>query len=640
MVPVASAGRVGKGRVAAFGHGAYFSAESIKVGETGRLLQNVLQWASGRTGKVRVGHLDPSDQAWLNGLGFETFRVTRGTIANDLNRVDVLVMQAGFEHQSVEAFVRAGGGLVTGHTPWGWMQLNPQKDLASEMPLQSLLHKAGLAFSDGTAEQVWPAKSFEESQRNNASWALRHLATDGQQASSILMATLRSTTPQIEINRNIRTAVSESPTDAPSAANPLTSRNSLARLSLTIRHLDRSAAKSVPKIEPSSTDFPGPVPTDAPRVETSLMLPVDVRQWVSTGLYAAPGEGITIESSVVMSGVSIQIGCHSDSLWHLDQWQRHPEITVRRILTPGVMRMSSPFGGLVYLVVDRPQTLPIQTFTFDNVVRSARYVHGKTSREDWANQLKHQAPWAEIGSDKVIFSVPIADARKVKDPVALMDLWDKSLELYSDLDGRPLPNRPERIVCDRQISAGYMHSGYPIMTWMDKSIEMSLNVESLTSQGTWGHWHELGHNHQKPEWTFAGTGEVTCNLYALYLMEKVAGKKLWDRIGNERSKLPAYFAKGGDFAQWKSEPFLALTMYAQLVEAFGWDALKKYLRSYESEDFGRLPKTDDEKRDQFLIRYSKVVGKNLGPFFQKWGVPTSVSARSSLNSLPTWIPKS
>jgi hypothetical protein len=148
----------------------------------------------------------------------------------------------------------------------------------------------------------------------------------------------------------------------------------------------------------------------------------------------------------------------------------------------------------------------------------------------------------------------------------------------------------------------------------------------------------LGHNHQKPEWTFGGTGEVTCNLYSLYLMEKIAGKKLWDRVGKERAKLPAYFAKGGDFEQWKREPFLALTMYAQLIEAFGWDSMKKYLRSYEGPNAGPQPKTDAEKRDQFMVRYSKVVGKNLAPFFQKWGVPTSKGARDSLSAIPVWLP--
>lgn len=638
IIPVASAGRLGKGRVAAFGHGGFLSAESAKEGDTGRLLANVIQWCSGRAGKLRVGCIERSDQDWVRSLGFEPIPVSRGSLEADLRRADVAILPASFDSPIIESYVKNGGGLITAHTPWGWMQLNPGKDLATQMPMQGLLHQAGLSFSDGYAERVWPAKDQKESSRVNAAQALGNLNTDGQQASSTIMAALRSTTERDEFNRQVRNAVTGATIKTPTEKSPLTSKDALSRLALTVKHLDRQAGKPSVRVEPSASDFPGSVPDTAPRVEASVMIPVNVAQWVSTGLYAAPGGEITIESPAALANTSVQIGCHSDTLWHLDRWQRHPEITVRKTLAPGVTRISSPFGGLVYIAVDRRNSLPDQKLTFSNVIRSARYVHGKTTLVQWKDQLKHQAPWVEIGSEKVIFSVPLADAQKVADPVALMNLWDKSLDLYSELDGRPLPNRPERIVCDRQISAGYMHSGYPIMTWMDRSIEMSLSVKSLTTEGTWGHWHEIGHNHQKGEWTFDGTGEVTCNLYSLYLMEKIAGKTLWDRIGSEKPKVEKYLAKGGDFNEWKREPFLALYMYGQLIEAFGWDSVKKYLRSYEGPNAGTMPKNDLEKRDQFMTRYSRVIGKNLGPFFQGWGVPTSAGARESLRDMPVWVP--
>jgi hypothetical protein len=184
-----------------------------------------------------------------------------------------------------------------------------------------------------------------------------------------------------------------------------------------------------------------------------------------------------------------------------------------------------------------------------------------------------------------------------------------------------------------------MHSGYPIMTWMDDSIPLSLDATRLTTQGTWGHWHELGHNRQKGAWTFEGTGEVTNNVFTLYMMDKVAGQSIWKRIGSEEPKFKTYIEKGGDFGQWKREPFLALYMYGQLVDAFGWDSMKKYFRSYEGPNAGAMPRSDEEKRDQFMVRYSRVVGKNLSAFFQAWAVPTSASARESLKDLPAWLPK-
>ena len=40
-----------------------------------------------------------------------------------------------------------------------------------------------------------------------------------------------------------------------------------------------------------------------------------------------------------------------------------------------------------------------------------------------------------------------------------------------------------------------------------------------------------------------------------------------------------------------------------------------------------------------MVRFSQTIGKNLGPFFQAWGVPTSQAARDSIQSLPQWLPE-
>ena len=38
-------------------------------------------------------------------------------------------------------------------------------------------------------------------------------------------------------------------------------------------------------------------------------------------------------------------------------------------------------------------------------------------------------------------------------------------------------------------------------------------------------------------------------------------------------------------------------------------------------------------------RVSRAVGKDLGPFFDAWGVPTSHAARDSIKDLPRWMPE-
>jgi len=39
-----------------------------------------------------------------------------------------------------------------------------------------------------------------------------------------------------------------------------------------------------------------------------------------------------------------------------------------------------------------------------------------------------------------------------------------------------------------------------------------------------------------------------------------------------------------------------------------------------------------------MVRFSRACGRNLGPFFVAWGVPTSEAARKSIESLPEWMP--
>ena len=104
-----------------------------------------------------------------------------------------------------------------------------------------------------------------------------------------------------------------------------------------------------------------------------------------------------------------------------------------------------------------------------------------------------------------------------------------------------------------------MHSGYPIMTHLDAA-ERMVNVELLSTKGDWGLFHEMGHNHQSPDWTFDGTTEVTCNLFALYVLQTVVG--LHGIAGHEaladREKRAAdHVRAGAPFSKWKSDPFLA-----------------------------------------------------------------------------------
>jgi len=76
-----------------------------------------------------------------------------------------------------------------------------------------------------------------------------------------------------------------------------------------------------------------------------------------------------------------------------------------------------------------------------------------------------------------------------------------------------------------------------------------------------------------------------------------------------------------------------------MKNAFGWDPFVKTFKEYMAPGAQR-PRNDGDKRDQWMVRFSKNVGRNLGPFFQAWGIPTSQKARDSIQNLPVWMPES
>ena len=340
----------------------------------------------------------------------------------------------------------------------------------------------------------------------------------------------------------------------------------------------------------------------------------------------------------------MRIGCHSDRLYRLEKWKRAPEISFTWPLREAVTKMANPFGGLVYLVVPGKCALESVKVDVAGAIESPLYVHGETSESDWQSAVRSTgAPWSEFASKRIIVSVPTEIARRVRDPQKLMEAWDEVLRFEDELGMISKEGvRPERIVCDQQISAGYMHSGYPVMTWMDQAENLASD-RNVAKDGNWGFYHEFGHNHQRGDWTFDGTGEVTCNLFSLYVFDKLCGipPEKHDRGNKEfrEARMRDYFAfNRGNFSQWKSKPFIALVPYIQLQQEFGWETYQKVFAEYEALDASERPKTDDAKRDQWMVRFSKATGRNLGPFFQAWNIPVSENALGEIAELEPWMP--
>lgn len=668
--PVVVASRLGSGRVVAFGHESFFA--STGKGDSGKFLQNSVRWASSRTtakpAEIKVGVLKNDGLLkYLKTQGFDTTILDPKDWHTKLTGLHVVVADTSdwkpdASRPALDKFIRAGGGLLTAGLGWGWLQLNSGKTLSDHHAGNLLLTHAGILWLEGTLSRT-AKDGFSTANALptvvNTSHALNTLLTVTNastpitqqlvgQASWILTQTAQALPKSDKLLQPQLLALRQRSTGKlPSTRSPLKTQDALERLTMT---LDLQALKNANpaqiKAHPAATEFPGSVPSSAERITKNLVLKTKQTGWHSTGLYAAPGEiiRVSLPTNALKDRLSIRIGCHTDRLWNLPTWSRAPEISTSQSLTKTNTAIASAFGGLIYIEVPGNAAAKEIPITIVGGVSAPHFILGQTKLDDWRQTIRnHPAPWAELETAKLVLSVPSTAIRALDDPEALMLYWDKVLDGIADLATISRDRkRPERIVPDVQISAGYMHSGYPIMTHLDV-VEESLNLKHLTTKGSWGHYHELGHNHQAPEWTFDGTTEVTCNLFSLYTYDQVLGLGLkgHNSIGTDaREKhLQKYFGTNAKFDDWKREPFLALTMYYQMVEAFGWDAFKKTFTEYRNLPKEQRPKNDDQERDQWLVRFSRTTGKNLGPFFEAWKIPTSQAARDSLKSLPIWLPE-
>lgn len=661
--PVVALGRLGKGAIVAFGHGGYFSREALDAHDGRRFLANCVRWAAhepARTIRVGVAGGRPEFVEFLLEFDYDVRALTPKELSSET--IDVLFVcdvdrLRGTDVGRLEDFVTRGGGLFVAQTPWGWKQLNPGKSLALDLAGNTLLAKAGLAWVDGTLRTTAP-KGFAADELPavlNASNALDLLTKgavraklDRRAAAQVRWSVLAPLPALPADDTLLRPRLVELEKRAagtiPRHDAPLKDDAVMERIALVLG-VERAlqAAPELVEAHPAAEAFPGGVPRSAPRVKRSVTIDSTVGGWHSTGTYAAPGEVVVLRctSGQPPAGAYVQIGAHTDDLMNEDTWSRAPGIVTKRALVDAATRVASPFGGLVYVLI-RDKSGARLTFEIENVVEAPRFVLGETKNEEWKSRLRGQpAPWAELATRKVVLTVPSRVVRDLDDPAALMQFWDEVLDACADLGGIPRERpRPERYVTDEQISAGYMHSGYPIMTHLDVAPTfVDLAKLRANTQGCgWGFYHELGHNHQESEWTFEGTGEVTNNLFALYVLDTVV-KAEDERTSAAqcRQRFDAYRAGGTKYEEWKKDPFLALGFFREIQRAFGWKPFQEFFAEAVASKPADEPKTDLAKRTSWLVRMSRLTGRDLTPWFALWNVPVEPGAAASLTRYPPWI---
>jgi hypothetical protein len=674
LIPVIAAGELPsqkKGRVVVLGHDGYLFRQALEQHDTGKLVERLARWAANSSEKQLPGLIGIVGRHDIEPVFSESRWKVRKLDSNwttNLADINTLIITAGDvttpdDAEVIRKYLQQGGGVIFGITGWGWEQVT-SKSLVKDLVIAPVLADAGLAvtnsFASPTVQGGFRIVPAAEAQKAHAGQALKRLGSsiganakltreEAKQTGATLLAAARATrSDELTFRQPLVKMLGQWPRRELSQSKPVGQQDIQDRLAVQIDfELEKSLPAESIKENPSAKIFPGGVDTKAPRITRKITIPAGSRGRTSTALYAPPGGLIEIKSAAdgeFPSGLQVRIGAHSDTIWHLDRWERHPDISRVWPITAGSksFRIASSFGGLIYIELFRPLSEKIE-LELHGSVQPLHYQLGVTTPENWRKSRESaSAPWAELVSKHVGLVLPAASVRGLEDPRILLELWDKIIEVQDQLGSLNPPYKPiQWIVPDQQISAGYMHSGNPIMTFMDVVPFFSRPDRVLSSEPggvSWGILHEIGHNRQRPEWTPDGLGEVTNNLFALYVYDKMLNQPSSGHPGllkgeNRAKALAEYRKTGPDFNRFKNDPFLALAFFMGIQEKYGWAPFIGYFAEVEKQSRGNRPRTDTARWDQWLVGLSKQVKKDLGPYFKEWGIPVSSQAIESAAKL-------
>ncbi|XP_057587367.1 TRPM8 channel-associated factor 2 isoform X3 [Hippopotamus amphibius kiboko] len=624
----------------------------------GPFLLNAVRWlARGQTGKVGVNTRLENLCALLSEHGLECSLEPH--LTGDL-RVYCCVAYCDKEAKRLQEFVAEGGGLLIGGQAWWWSSQNPGCSALGSFPGNIIVNCFGLSILARTLDPgCFPVptpekrsyhfrKALSEFQSilNHRGGNLEKswLAKLGADGAAFLQIPAEGVPAYASLHRLLRKMLRLSGLPAVSRENPIASDSCEATvlcLATELAHSSTDCSELAQGLGPwscSSNRYPS---EDAITVEIDGSNPGSGDSWVSTGLYLLNGQNaeVSLSEAATSAGLKIQIGCHTDDLTSASKLSRAPVVTYQCSMDRTKRSVSCLWGGLLYVIVPKGSKLGPVSITIKRAVPAPYYRLGKTSLEEWKKRIQESpAPWGELATENIILTVPTADLRALEDPEPMLHLWDEMMQAIAKLAAQPFPfRRPERIVADVQISAGWMHSGYPIMCHLE-SVQEFISENVMRNRGLWGPIHELGHNQQRHGWEFPPhTTEATCNLWSVYVHETVLAiprAQAHPALSPpEREKrIKTHLGKGAPLRDW--DVWTALETYLQLQEAFGWEPFTQLFAEYQT--LSGIPRDNAAKMNLWVKKFSEKVQKNLAPFFEAWGWPVQKEVAASLACLPAW----
>jgi len=584
--PLIAAASWGAGRVLAVPDAQMLNMGSYGT-DSGTFYVNGIAWLADSTSlDVALLTLDSAITDWLVSQGYTDVTTTdEGGLAAALPGADVFVSawlgssEPADNLAAIADFVTAGGALFLAEYGVGydWWWGGP----ISAAPGNALLREAGLGFTGGWSwENGLVDATARASGQINAELLLDVLVNGAaaytpeelDEAAGLLTRIYDALPLDDPLAQELDAAFAGAVAAiTPTPATPLSDPFEQAML---LR--EESILEAVPLADVvehrSAVGCFGSIGS-ADRVTETVAIDTARTRWHSTGLYAAPGEIVTVTApaSVTGAGYRIRISGHVDDIAVRDSWDRMPSVARWFGLNAETVEVASPFGGALYVDVGPAPATASFDVTFADAVEAPHFVLGVTTDAQWANDERDlPAPFAELESEHVAISLPSAMVDTTDDMEAVMEHWDLVVTHQDALANHgDLRAMAERINVDVQISGGLLHAGYPTQgpDWASAEIP---DTDALDAAGSWGWYHELGYK------CVDGVQDVTDG----HAIEIALGTNTYNR-DSRTADLATDCQNCGDFGGWDAEG----TRYVYWVEApLDWNSDHDYGNYYRFRD--------------------------------------------------------
>ncbi|MFS2161759.1 M60 family metallopeptidase [Pseudomonas sp. Pseusp122] len=375
--------------------------------------------------------------------------------------------------------------------------------------------------------------------------------------------------------------------------------------------------------------------------------------YVPTRVYLAANDEIRMQVSHYPSATTT---CSAYTFRNFDEAYQPPDIN-RMTLTENASNAyrAKTAGRLMLACVDSDANMNdwnnwnsfVSIATDPQHINGSLYIYGVTPPSNWSSIARSPDPSGQVylfnGRTAMAFPATVAAAHAEADINAMLQEHLIITSSYDHMNGFARNDNPSPL--DRLALSMYQASfNICCMSHYHNGL-IGINFGGNRTLSDWGDWHEYGHQNQLA-WKWEHLTEISVNLFSLEACQLLLGKQLSD-FKNCHSNLGFITPDPeavGKFLQADGIPIVpedvasnrTLLMLAQLYTTYpDWHAqlAKDFRIAWDRGNNSGNFFTEAQRINWFVINTSRIVGRDLREFFDKWELPYSVATRQAIINL-------